>query len=135
MILPVAVIVQSFSRVQFCDPMDCSTPGLPIHHQLPELAQTHVHQVGDVIQPSHPLSSLSACLQSFPASGSFPMSQFFASGSQSIGASASASDLPRIFRTPLVSEGLSTAFSSTTVRKHHSFSAHPSLWSNSHISK
>ena len=41
----------------FCDPMDCSTPGFPVHHQLPELAQTHVHWVGDAIQPSHPLSS------------------------------------------------------------------------------
>ena len=40
-----------------CDPKDCSTPGLPVHHQLPELAQTHVHQVGDANQPSHPLSS------------------------------------------------------------------------------
>ena len=40
-----------------CDPMDCSTTGLPVHHQLPELAQTHVHQTGDAIQPSHPLSS------------------------------------------------------------------------------
>ena len=40
-----------------CNPMDCSTPGLPVLHQLPELAQTHVHQVGDAIQPSHPLSS------------------------------------------------------------------------------
>ena len=40
----------------FCDPMDCSTPGFPVHLQLPELAQTHVHQVGDAIQPSHPLS-------------------------------------------------------------------------------
>ena len=39
-----------------CDPMDCSTPGLPVHHQLLELAQTHVHRVGDAIQPSHPLS-------------------------------------------------------------------------------
>ena len=38
-----------------CDPMDCSTPGFPVHHQLPELAQTHVHQVGDAIQPPHPL--------------------------------------------------------------------------------
>ena len=37
--------------------MDCSTPGFPVHHQLPELAETHVHRVGDVIQPSHPLSS------------------------------------------------------------------------------
>ena len=40
-----------------CDSMDCGTPGLPAHHQLPELAQTHVHQVGDAIQPPHPLSS------------------------------------------------------------------------------
>ena len=40
-----------------CDPMDCSTPGFPVHHQLLELTQTHVHQVGDAIQPSHPLSS------------------------------------------------------------------------------
>ena len=40
-----------------CDPMDCSMPGLPVHHQLPELAQTHVHRVGYAIQPSHPLSS------------------------------------------------------------------------------
>ena len=41
----------------FCNPMDCSTPGFPVHHQLPELAQTHIHQVGDAIQPSHPLLS------------------------------------------------------------------------------
>ena len=40
-----------------CDPMDCSMPGLPVHYQLPEFTQTHVHQVGDDIQPSHPLSS------------------------------------------------------------------------------
>ena len=40
-----------------CDPMDCSTPGLSVHHHLPELAQTHVHPVGDAIQPSHPLLS------------------------------------------------------------------------------
>ena len=40
-----------------CDPMDCSMPGFPVHHQLPELNQTHVHQVSDAIQPSHPLSS------------------------------------------------------------------------------
>ena len=41
-----------------CDPMSCSTPGLPVHHQLPEFTQTHVHRVSDAIQPSHPLSSL-----------------------------------------------------------------------------
>ena len=40
-----------------CDPMNCSTPGLPVHHQLPEFTQSHVHRVGDAIQPSHPLSS------------------------------------------------------------------------------
>ena len=40
-----------------CDPMNCSTPGLPVHHQLPESTQTHVHRVGDAIQPFHPLSS------------------------------------------------------------------------------
>ena len=59
----------SISSVQFssfaqscptlCDPMNCSTPGLPVHHQLPEFTQTHIHQVGDAIQPSHPLSSSS----------------------------------------------------------------------------
>ena len=45
------------SHQTLCDPMDCSTPGFPIHHQLPELAQTHVHRVGDAIQPSNPLLS------------------------------------------------------------------------------
>ena len=50
-------LVKSLSHVWLCDPMDCSTPGLPVHHQLLELAQTHVHRVGDAIQPSHPLSS------------------------------------------------------------------------------
>ena len=49
--------VQSLSRVQLCDPMNRSTPGLPVHHQLSEFTQTHIHQVGDAIQPSHPLSS------------------------------------------------------------------------------
>ena len=49
--------VQSLSRARLCDPMDCSTPGLPVHHQLPEFTQTHVHWVGDAIQPCHPLSS------------------------------------------------------------------------------
>ena len=45
------------SCLTLCDPMNCSTPGLPVHHQLPEFTQTHVHQVGDAILPSHPLSS------------------------------------------------------------------------------
>ena len=45
------------SRPTLCDPMNRSTPGLPVHHHLPEFTQTHVHRVGDAIQPSHPLSS------------------------------------------------------------------------------
>ena len=49
--------VQSLSRVWLCDPTNRSTPGLPVHHQLPEFTQTHVHRVSDGIQPSHPLSS------------------------------------------------------------------------------
>ena len=98
-----------------CDPIECSTPGFPVHNQLPEPAQTHVHWVSDAIQPSHPL--LSPSPQSCPASGSFPVSQFFASGSQSIGVSASASVLPMniqdwfllglIGLIPLQSKGLS----------------------------
>ena len=65
-------------------------------HYLPKFAQTHVHWVSDVIQPSSPLSPslFSSCLQSFPASGSISMSQLFESGGQSIGASASASVFP-----------------------------------------
>ena len=70
------------SCLTLCDPMNRSTPGLPVHHQLPESNQTHVHRVGDAIQPSHPLSSPSppALNLSHPASGSFPVSQLFASG-------------------------------------------------------
>ena len=73
--------------------MDCSMPGFPVLHQLPELAQTHVHRVSDAIQRSHPLLSPSPPTFN-PASGSFQKSQFFASGGQSIGVSASASGLP-----------------------------------------
>ena len=51
-----------------CAPMDCSTPGLPVHHQLPEFTQIHVHWVGDAIQPSHPLSS--------PSPPAFNLSQY-----------------------------------------------------------
>ena len=82
------------SCLTLCDPMDCSTPDFLVPYHLPELAQTHVHLVCDAIQPSHPLLSPSSCLQSFPALGSFLMSQLFTSGGQSIGASASASVFP-----------------------------------------
>ena len=51
------VVVRSLSCVRLCNPMNRSMPGLPVHHQLPEFTQTHVHRVGDAIQPSHPLSS------------------------------------------------------------------------------
>ena len=51
------VVVQSLSRVSLCEPMDCSMPGFPVLHYLPEFAQTHVHWVGDAVQPSHHLSS------------------------------------------------------------------------------
>ena len=61
-----------------CDPMDCSTPGFPVLYHLPEFAQIDVHSVGDAIQPSHPpIIPFSSCLQSLPASGSFPTSLFF----------------------------------------------------------
>ena len=50
-----------------CDPMDCSTPGFPVHHQLPELAQSHVHRIGDAIQASHPLLSLPRLPSVFPS--------------------------------------------------------------------
>ena len=91
----------------------------------------------------HPTVSFSSCPQSFPASGSFPMSQPFTSGGQNIGASASASVLPIIIQgwfplgltglISLLSKRLSRVFFSTTFQKHQFFSAHPSLWYNSHI--
>ena len=120
------------------DPMDCSMPGLPIYHQLPEFTQTHVHWVGDATQPSHPLSSPSPPhLQSFPASGSFQMSQIFPSGGQSIGVSASTSVLPINIQDwfplgwtgwiSLQSKGLSRVFLNTTVQKHRFCSVQLSL--------
>ena len=65
-----------------CDPIDCSKPCFPVHHQLLEPIQTHVHQVGDAIQPSHPFTPFYSCLQSFPTSESSIMSLLFTSGGQ-----------------------------------------------------
>ena len=69
--LPIFTLLQfssvAWSHLTLCDPMDCSTPGFPVHHQLLELAQTHVHWVGDAIQPSYPLLS--------PSPPSFSLSQ------------------------------------------------------------
>ena len=122
--------------------MDCNTPGFPVYHQLPELAQTHAHRVG------HPTISssvipFSSCLQSFPASRSFPVSQFFTLGGQSIGVSASASVLPVNIQdwfplglTSLISlqsKGLSRVFSNTIVQKHQFLGTQLSLYSNFHI--
>ena len=117
-----------------CNPMDCSTSGLPVHHQFPEFTQSHIHWVGDAIQTSHPLWSPSSCLQSFPASGSLLMSWLFASGGQSIGASGSASALVLPMSIEgwfplgltgllfLQSKGLSRVSSNSTVQKHQFFS-------------
>ena len=132
-------LVQSLSH----EPMDCSTPGFPVLYYLLEFAQTYVHWVHDAIQRSHPVSPFSSCLQSFPASGSFPMSWFFTSGGPSIRVSASASVFPINIQdwfplglTGLISlqfRGLSRVFSNTTVQKHQFFGAQLSLWSDAHI--
>ena len=118
-----------------CDPMNHSTPGLPVHHQLPESTQTHVHWVSDAIEPSHPLPSPSPSALSL--SQHHQMSQLFAWGSQNIGVSAAASVLPMNIQDwspsgwtdwiSLQSKGLSRVFSNTTVQKHQFFSAQLSL--------
>ena len=127
----------------FCHPIDCSMPGFPVHHQLLEFTQTHVHWVSDAIQPAHPVVPFSSRLQSFPASGSFPMSQLSASGGQSIRVSAPTSGLPMNIQgwfplgwtgwISLLSKGLSRVFSNITVQKRQFFGAQLSLQSNSHI--
>ena len=116
-------------------PHDCSTPGLPVHHQLLELAQAHVCWVGDAVPTilSY-VVPFSSYLQSFPASGSFPMSQFFTSGDHSIGVSALASVLPMTIQDwcplgltgwiSLQSKGFSRVFSNTTVQKNQFLGAH-----------
>ena len=124
------------------DPMDCSTPGFPVLHHLLGFAQTHVLWVGNPIQISSSVIPFSSCLQSFPASGSFPMSWFFALDGQSIGASASAF-LPKNIQgwfplgltglISLQSKALSRVFSNTRVGKHQFFSIQPSLLPKSHI--
>ena len=143
--------MHQFSSVQFSRsvvsdylwPMNCSTPGLPVHHQLPEFTQTHVHRAGDAIQPSHPLSSPFPPAPNPSQHQSFPMSQLFAWGGQSTGVSALASFLPKNTQDWSPSEWtgwiasqskeLSRVFSNTTVQKHQFFGAQPSSQSNSHI--
>ena len=126
-----SLVTQSY--LTLCNPMDCSTPGLPVHHQLPEFNQTHVHWVGDANQPSHPLLS--------PSPPAFNLSQhqglFQGVSGQSIGVSASASVLPMNTQDwfplgwtgwiSLLSKGLSRVFSNSTVQKHQFFGAQLSL--------
>ena len=81
------------SCLTLCDPMNCSTPGLPVHHQLPEFTQTLIYWVGDAIQPSHSLSSPSPSALNLSQNQSLFKCQLFASGGQSIGVSASISVL------------------------------------------
>ena len=126
------------SCLTLCDPMDCSTPGFPVLPYLQEFAQFHVRWES-VMLSNHLIHCcpLLLCLQSFPESRSFPMSQLFASDGQSIGVSASASVLPMNTQgwsplgwtgwISLQSKGLSRVFSNTRVQKHPFFSAQLSL--------
>ena len=134
------------SCLSLCDPMECSTPHgwLPCPSPTPR-ACSNSCPLSLWCNPS--ISSLaipfSSYLQFFPTSGSFSMSQIFTSGSQSSGASASASVLPMNIQDwfplgftgwiSLLSKGLSRVFSNTTVQKHELFSTQLSLWSNTHI--
>ena len=138
------VVVQSLSRVQLLVTpwtaarqisLSFNTPGA-CSNSCPSSHWCHPTIFSSVV----PFSSH---LQSFPASGFFPVSQFFTPGGQSIGASASASAVPMNIQdsfplglTGLISlqpKGLSRVFSNTTVQKHQFFGTHLSLWSNSHI--
>ena len=135
-----------------CDSMDCTTPGLPVYHQLLEFTQTHIHWVSDAIQPPHPLLS--------PSPPTFNLSQhqglfkwvtqrtdwLWPSGGQSIGVSASMPVLPMNTQDwsplgwtgwiSLQSTGLSRVFFNTTVQKHQFFRAQLSeqnKWANNFI--
>ena len=126
----------SKSSLTLCNPMNCSTPGFPVLHYLPEFA--HSCALSRWCHPtvSSSVATFSSCPQSLPASGSFPMSQLFTSGGQSIGASASPSVLPTNIQgwfplgltglISLLSKGLSRIFSSTKDWKHQFFHAQPS---------
>ena len=131
------------SCLTLCDPMNCSTPGPPVHHQLLELTQTHVHRISDAIQPSHPRLSPSPPALNPSQQESFPMSQLFTWGGQRTGVSASASFPPKNSQgwspsewtgwISLLSKGLSRVFSNTAVQKHQFFGTQLPSQSNSHI--
>ena len=132
--------VQFISAAQscptLCNPMNRSTPGLPVHHQLLEFTQLMSIESRCHLTISSSVVPFS-CLQSLPASGSFQMSQLFASGGQNIGVSASTSVLPMNTQywfplgwtgwISLQSKGLSGVFANTTVPKHQFFGTQLSL--------
>ena len=130
------------SCLTLCDPMNRSTPGLPVHHQLPEFTQTRASSWWCHPAISSSVVPFSSCPESLPASESFPVSQLFAWGGQSTGVSALASFLPKNTQgwsplewtgwISLQSKGLSRVFSNTTVQKHQFFGTQPSSQSNSH---
>ena len=127
-----------------CAPMDCSMPGLPVHHQLPEFTQIHVHRVGDAIQPSHPLSPPSppapnpsqhqGLFQCINSSHEVAKVLEFQLQHQSFQwTPLELSPLGWTSWISLQSKGLSRAFSNSTVQKHQFFSAQLFSQSNSHI--
>ena len=134
--------VQLLSRVWLWDTMDCSMPGFPVHHQVPEM-DSYPSSWWCHPTISSSVVSFSSYLQSFSASGSLPLSQFFTSGGQSIGVSASTSVLPMSIQdwfplgwTGLISlrpKGLSRVFFNTTVQKHQFFGIQLFLYFNSYI--
>ena len=143
--LTVCVVQSAKLCPTLCNSMDCSTPNSPICPSLSPRVCSNSYPLSQWCHPTicSSVAPFSFCLQSFPASGSFPMSQLFTSGGQSIGVSALASALPMniqgwfplglIGLISLQSKGLSRVFSSTTVWKHQFFNTLPFLWSNSHI--
>ena len=112
-----------------CDHMDCSMPGFPVPHHLPEFAQVHVRWIGGAIQPPHPLSPSSPSAFNLSQKHGLFQKVGSVSGSQRIGASASASVLPASIPGwfPLGLTGL------ISLQSQESFGSLPSLWSSSHI--
>ena len=136
------VVVQSPSCVQLCDPMDCSTSGFPVPHHLLKSAQVHVHCISDAIQPSHPLTPSSSALNLSQHQGllqwvvcSHQMTKILELQLQPSVLSVSTQGWFPLRSTSLINllyKGLSGVFSSTTVWRHQSFGALPSLWFSSY---
>ena len=129
--------VQSLSRVWLCNTMDWSMPGFPVHHQHSEFTQTHVHWVGDAIQPSHPLASPSPpALYLSQHQGLFKWVSYLNQVAKVLAFQLQHQSFQWIVRTASISmqsKGLSRVFSNTTLQKHQFFDAQLYLWSHSHI--